>query len=101
MPTDFSVLHVHQPDHLQRPGHRLGLALDLGDDLVRQRIGRQRARRIAGMDPGLLDVLHDAGDEHVLVLVGQRIDIDLDGVTQVAVDQHRVGARDQIGIVLG
>jgi hypothetical protein len=38
------------------------------------------------MDAGLLDVLHDAGDEDVLVLVGQRVDIDLDGVAQVGID---------------
>ena len=40
------------------------------------------------MDAGLLDVLHDAGDEGVLA-VGQAIDIDLDGVGQIAVDQQR------------
>ena len=60
-------LHVHQADDLQRLGQRLGLALDLGDDLGRQRIGRQRAGGVAGMDAGLLDMLHDAGDEDVLV----------------------------------
>ena len=41
------------------------------------------------MDAGFLDMLHDAGDED-LVAVGERVDIDLDRVLQIAVDQHRV-----------
>ena len=45
------------------------------------------------MDPGLLDMLHDAGDEY-LIAVGDRVDIDLDRVLQIAVDQHRVRPRD-------
>ena len=44
---------------------RLGLALQLGDDLGGERVGRQRAGAVAGVDAGLLDVLHDAGDEDV------------------------------------
>jgi hypothetical protein len=45
-------------------GHGLGLALQLGDNgLGRQREGRQRAGAVAGVDPGFLDMLHDAGDE--------------------------------------
>ena len=40
------------------------------------------------MDAGLLDVLHDAGDERVLA-VGEAVDVDLDGVGQIAVDQQR------------
>ena len=43
------------------------------------------------MDPGLLDMLHDAGDIDGLA-VGQHVDIDLDRILQVTVDQHRVGA---------
>jgi hypothetical protein len=41
------------------------------------------------MDSRLFDVLHDAGDEDVLILVGQGIDVDLDGVAQIGIDQHR------------
>ena len=40
------------------------------------------------MDAGLLDMLHDAGDVGVLA-VGEAIDIDLDGVGEIAVDQQR------------
>ena len=44
------------------------------------------------MDAGLLDVLHDAGDEGVLA-VGEAVDVDLDGVGQIAVDQQRALVR--------
>ena len=44
------------------------------------------------MDPGLLDMLQDPRDRDVLA-VADRIDIDLDRVAQIAVDQHRRGAR--------
>ena len=57
------VLHVHQAADIQRLGQRRGLALQLVDGLVRQRMHRQRAGAVARMDAGLLDVLHDAGDE--------------------------------------
>ena len=40
------------------------------------------------MNAGLLDMLHDAGDESVLA-VGKAIDVDLDRVGQIAVDQQR------------
>ena len=45
------------------------------------------------MDPGLLDMLHDAGDID-LSAVGDRVDIDLDRILQIAVDQHRAGTGD-------
>ncbi len=44
------------------------------------------------MDPGLLDMLHDAGDFDI-VAVGDGVDVDLDRVLQIAVDQHRARSR--------
>ena len=38
------------------------------------------------MDARLLDMLHDPGDPHRLV-VGHDVDVDLDRILQVAVDQ--------------
>ena len=84
-------LHIHQPDNAQRAGQRLGLAADLLDQRVRQGLRRQRAGRVAGMNAGFLDMFHDAADIDVLA-VAQRVDINLDGVVQEAVDQHRVVA---------
>ena len=55
------------------------------------------------MNAGLLDMLHDAGDEHVLA-VAQRIDVDLDGVGEIAVEQQRILAEHRIdlaGLVVG
>ena len=40
------------------------------------------------MHAGLLDVLHDAADQHFLA-VADRVDVDLDRVVQEAVEQHR------------
>ena len=39
------------------------------------------------MDAGFFDVLHDAADDDVLA-VGERVDIDLDGVFEEVVDEH-------------
>ena len=44
------------------------------------------------MDAGLLDMLHDAGDIGVLA-VGEAVDVDLDGVGEIAVDQKRPAIR--------
>ena len=54
-----------------------------------ERDRRQRARRVAGVDAGLLDVLHDAAEVELGAVV-ERVDVDLDGVLEEAVDQHRV-----------
>ena len=54
---------------------------------------RQRAGGIAGMDSGLLDVLHHSADEDVFA-VGERVNIDLDRVGEIGVDQHRRVAGD-------
>ena len=54
------------------------------------------------MDAGFLDMLHDAGDEGVLA-VGEAVDVDLDGVGQIAVDQQRaavVSTTDEFGTAL-
>ncbi len=40
------------------------------------------------MHAGFLDVLHDACDQNVAVLVGKRIHVNLGGVFQKTIDQH-------------
>ena len=52
------------------------------------------------MDAGLLDVLHDPADDHVLA-VGDHVDVHLGGVLEEAVDQHRplVGGLHRLGQV--
>ena len=90
-------LDVHQAAHLQRPGHGLGLALQLGDDLGRQREGRHGTGAVARVHPGLLDVFQHAGHEHRLV-VAQGVDVHLGGAVQIVVDQDRVVARHPHGL---
>ena len=55
------------------------------------------------MNARLLDVLHDAGDENRLA-VRERVDVDLDGVREIAVEQQRIGAEHRVdlpGLVVG
>ncbi len=49
------------------------------------------------MDAGLLDVLHDPADVHVGA-VAQRVDVDLDGVVEEAVDEHGAVVGDLGGV---
>ena len=83
------VLHVHQPDHLQRfrELHRASpdpILLAMADD-----VGRNHRCRIAGVNAGFLDVLHHAGDDDV-VTIGDRVDVELDRVFEEAIDEDRV-----------
>src|SRR5699024_12082925 len=63
-----------------------------GADPLEDRVGegdrRQRAGRIARVDAGLLDVLHDAAEVELGAVV-ERVDVDLDGGVQEAVDEDR------------
>src|SRR3990167_1378703 len=85
-------LHVHQADHTELQGHFLDLVADLVLDMRRQRIGRQRARRVAGVHAGLLDMLHDRTYHHGFA-VADGIDIDFDGAVEEVVEQHRAVVR--------
>ena len=60
------------------------------EHLVAERVRRQHAGAVAGVDAGLLDVLHDPADPDVLA-VAQRVDVDLDRVLEEAVEEDRAG----------
>src|SRR3546814_7877061 len=87
---DLVALHreldVHEAPHVERARQRGGLALDLGDDGSRQAVGRDRAGAVARMDPGFLDMLKHAGNDHV-ASVAQGNDSELERVAQIAVDR--------------
>ena len=51
------------------------------------------------MHARFFDVLHDAGDQHVAVLIGERIDIHFGGVFEESIDQHRPLLRENHGFV--
>ena len=81
-------LGIHQADDLEgmaELGHLLAHAVLAGPG---QGVGRQGAGGVAGMDPGLFDVLHDAADEDPLA-VADGVHVHLDGVVEEAVQQHR------------
>ena len=59
------------------------------EHLVAEAHRRQHAGGVAGVDAGLLDVLHDAG-ERAVAAVAERVDVDLDRVLEEAVEQQRV-----------
>ena len=80
-----SVLHIHQTADLEREGEPPGLVLEFGDRFGAERTRRQRAGAVAGMDAGLLDMLHHAGDDR-RPAVGEGVDVDLDRIRQVAVE---------------
>src|SRR5262245_22711581 len=85
-------LNVHQPAHFQSLGEPPRVPAHRVEVFWLDHVRRQHARRVAGMDAGLLDVLLNARD-HALLAVGQRVDVDLEGVFQKAVDQHRLFGR--------
>ena len=89
------VLDVHQSAHADAGGQLLRRVPDLQQVGRAERDGRQGAGRVAGVDPGLLDVLHDPAEVEVGA-VEERVDVDLDGVLQEPVDQHGVGGA-QVG----
>jgi hypothetical protein len=45
---------------------------------------------------GFFDVLHDSHDDHVIA-IGDRIDIDLDGIFEESIDQDRLALGDDKG----
>ena len=96
-------MHVHQADDVEAEREFAGLPFELGDGRGIERARRQRTRRVAGVNTGLFDMLHDADDESVLA-VAQAIDVDLDGIRQIAIEQQRVLAEhgvDLPGLVVG
>ena len=60
--------------------------------------GRDHAGRVAGVHARLLDVLHDGADVDVLA-VADGIDVDLGGVLEEAVDEHRVVGRSLTAVL--
>ena len=83
------VLNVQESNHFQRPGQPARPFPDLCQMLFRDHVRRQHARAVPGVDPGLLDVLHDAADHHGLA-VAHCVHVNFESVFQKAIDQDRV-----------
>ncbi len=86
-----------RPTTLRPLAISLGLAAQFVLHLLAQRERRQRTGRIAGMHARLFDVLHDAADDDLLA-VAQGVDIDLGGIVEEAVEQHRAVVGDLDGV---
>ena len=85
-PSDDRELDVEEPDDAEGRREATDDSLDLGRGRGVERRRRQHAGRVAGVDAGLLDVLHDR--RHVgVVPVAERVDVDLDRALEEAVDQ--------------
>ena len=69
-------LRVHQPDDVERAGDAPRVVADRRDVPVAQLERRHDAGAVAGMDAGLLDVLHDAADDDGAGRIGERIDVE-------------------------
>ena len=78
-----------RPTYADAAGDRLGRLPDPVDLLAAERDRRQGAGGVAGVDAGLLDVLHHAAEEELLA-VEERVHVDLDRVVEEPVDEHRV-----------
>ena len=81
-------LQVDQANHLERQRQFARVAANHVQRFGANAHGGQHTGGVAGVNASLLNVLHDAGDDHVL-RVAERIDIHLDGVLQKVIDQHR------------
>jgi hypothetical protein len=94
------VLDVEQAHHPEAERDAAGVAPDLLEHRVPERVRGQHAGRVARVDPGLLDVLHDPADPHVLA-VAERVDVDLDRVLQEPVEEDRPSVAGVAGQVVG
>ncbi len=98
---DFAVLdgelHIHQAADMKRLGKRCRLAFQFGNGFRRKCMHRQRAGRVARMDTGFLDMLHDTGDKAVLA-VTQAVDVHFNGFRQIGIEQKRVLAEQRVDL---
>ena len=60
---------------------------------VGDQIRRHDTGTVTGVDAGLLDVLHDAADDHRSGSIRDGVDVELERVLEELVDQHRVLGR--------
>src|SRR3546814_11415443 len=82
---------IHQATHFKRYRKFMGLTFDFIYHFVAKAIRRQGAGAVAGMDARLLDVLENTRYLDRFA-IGQRVDIHLYRVTQIArSEERRVG----------
>ena len=87
-PARNCELNVHQADNFQRARQLESVVAHAFEQRLRNVDCRQHARRIAGVNSGLFDVLHDSADHHVFA-IRERVHVNLNCVFQKMIDQHR------------
>ena len=92
------VLHVEEPHDAQGLGKGGGRPPHLLDLAVTDEIRGQHAGGIAGMDAGVLDVLHDPA-HHATPAVGDGVDVGFEGVLEKVINEHRMFGRDARGLL--
>ena len=80
-------LQIDQADDFEREGQLARVGAQGFERLFADVDGGQHAGGVAGVDAGLFNVLHDAGDDHVF-RVAERVDVDFDGVLEEVIDEH-------------
>ena len=86
-------LHVDEPAHIERCCNFVHVFADGGQGLCRQRLGRQRTRRVTRVDACFFDVFHHTADEHLAGVVANGININLGGALQKTINEHRARRR--------
>ena len=94
------VLHVAEADDAEAERDPARGRADLVEHVGPERVRRQHAGAVTGVDPRLLDVLHDPADPDRLP-VTQRVDVDLDRVLQEAVQEDVAPVAGVAGEVVG
>ncbi len=82
-------LRVHQPDDVECPGDTPGVVTDRLEVPLGDEVGRDDARAVAGVDAGLLDVLHHAADDHAALAVRHAVHVEFECVLEKPVDENR------------
>src|SRR5699024_9128604 len=96
----YAVLHVEETDNTHIVGNLFMILPDFIQRGIAERIAWNHRGRVTGVNPRRLDMLHDAGNVHVIAVV-DRIHIYFYGIFQKLVDEKsvfRMGFEHALGI---
>ena len=96
------VLHIDETDDAEPKGKVPGELAHLIHLAVGDQIRREHAGRVAGVNPRVFDVLHDAADD-ALGAIGDGVHIGFERIFQETIDQHRMarGNAHRRGEIIG
>ena len=86
-------LDVHQPDDVERARDAPRVVANRRQVALGADERRHHARTVARVNARLLDVLHDAADDDGAGRIGDGIDVELEGILEEPVDEHRMLGR--------